>query len=603
MNFNCQATFENEATNYDNTLYVLPRYDEVMDGIMASMDYPKEAHIQVLELGCGTGKLIQRILTQFPNATVYAVDFSNAMLSVVQSKNGNDSRIHYINNNIFEIDENVLPYFDIVVSTFVLHNYADSTLYQTLFKKAVNLLSVNGKLLYGDLILCSDNRQQISERELQAQSMRNNHLTEEEITHWFELLDSEDSPLPIAMIKNFLLQVGFTEISVKQMGMTAIFSVVKPIDLLQVKAELLIYGIKDDQLVIDIFSRQNPDKVPKTGNNGIFLKLNEKTEILVSFLHQRNHSSPYSLKKEGEQIYLTKHNRNLAICISERSIPTWYYTEIESNSNREHFFPSYFVLEGEYYLHLAYKCCAFNIDDRCQFCSVKRRDNDSGVCQDKSAEEICDVLEIMLSNDIIPTNYHFCLGGGTYLPLEENVDFFCKIITSIRKYRSKEKGENPIWIEMIPPTKTEIQQLINAGATSFGFNVEVFDETLRHHFCPGKNRTSSIDHYIEAFNIVNNSLGRNKVGSCIIVGLDTQENIKAGVDALINHNTFPCILPLKLFDGTNMNLNNEALSLLERDFISLSQYAAEQVIKAKIDVNQNEGCMRCPCCTIIHDLL
>lgn len=597
LGLECRVRFEVEATNYDNTLYVLPRYGEVMDRIMSYIDYSKDACIRVLELGCGTGTLTQRILSCFPKAIVYAVDFSISMLEVAQNKIGKNPRVHFIEKNIFEIDENELPYFDIVVSTFVLHNYEEPNLYQEIFAKSINLLSAGGKLIYGDLVQCA-NTVQKSERRMQVQLMQHNNLTEEEITRWFELLDDEDAPLPLKTIDKFLKEAGFTLIEYKQMGMTAVFSAMRPLELSQVKAELLINGIRENNIINEIYKRQNPDKIPKTGNDGIFLTLNKNTEILVSFLHEKNQLSPYSLQKKEDDLYLTKHDKKLNIFVDENTFPDWYCTPINLQ-----FFPSYFVLEDEHYLHLAYKCCAYNKEERCLFCSAKRRDVEIGECQDKSADDICAILERMLLENIIPNDYHFCLGGGTYLPLSENVDFFCKIITCIRKYRSKESGANPIWIEMIPPSKEEIQKLIAVGATSFGFNIEVFDDKLRHHFCPGKSKVASIGQYIEAFDIVNNSLGPNKTGSCIIVGLDNQAKLKNGIDTLVHHHVFPCVIPLKLFDGADMNLSEDVLSLLERDFISLSRYAADKVKENGIDVRQNEGCMRCPCCTIIHDLL
>ena len=596
MGLECRVKFEDEATNYDNTLYVLPRYGEVMDGIMSRIGFPAGAHIRVLELGCGTGTLIQKILAGWPNAIVHAVDFSTAMLKIAGNKIGQDPRVHFIEEDIFEINENDLPYFDIVVSTFVLHNYEDANQYHIIFAKSINLLSAGGKLIYGDLIKCVDTDQQISERQIQEESMRNNNLTEEEITHWFELLDEEDSPLPVETIGGFLKEASFTLIEHQQMGMTAVFSATRPLDLLQVKAELLICGIRESDNITEIFRRQNPDGIPKSGNNGIFLTLNGKIEVLTSFLHTKNQSSPYSLHDKEGQYYLSKYDKNLNISVDAGNFPDWYYKKVGSWS-----FPGFFVLEGERYLHLAYKCCAYNDEERCRFCSVNRRENND--CQDKSVDDICAVLEGMLSENLIPSDYHFCLGGGTYLPVSENVEFFRKIIVCIRKYRSKESGANPIWIEMIPPSREEIQKLIAAGATSFGFNIEVFDDALRQKFCPGKNKTASIDRYIEAFGTVNALLGPNKIGSCIISGLDKQAMLKKGIDMLIQHRTFPCVLPLKIFNGTNMNLGEDVLSLLERDFISLSRYAADKVKGSGIDVRQNEGCMLCPCCTIIHDLL
>ena len=602
VGYGCRNAFEDEAVTYDDTLYILPHYNEVIDDVLASIHFPKDVHIRVLDLGCGTGTLVKKIMERYPNAFVYAVDFSSAMLSVAQTKNCECENIHFSEEDIFKINEDKYPYFDLVVSTFVLHNYEGHALYEEIFKKVTNLLSVGGKFVLGDLIQCEGIEEQKHELSLQIEGMKKNHLSDEEITRWLNLLNDEDSPLPIWQIEKYFKQSGFTSIISKKIGSTAVFSAIRPLDVIHVKSELLIFGIIESDFISNIYNRQNPENVPKTGNNGVFLTLNNSLQVLVSFLHENNQISPYSVVEESGCFYLTKFDKRLDINITGNSFPDWYLVSVHTEEGEQKF-SKFFVLEGDRYLHLAYKCCVFSDKDRCAFCSVEHRDTNSPDQADNSAEEICSVLEEMFSHNYIPPDFHFCLGGGTYLPLMNNVVFFSKIISCIRKYRSIEKGENPIWIEMIPPSKEEIQKLIDVGATSFGFNIEVFDGVLRQKYCPGKSNTASLEHYFEAFDMVNTKLGINKVGSCIIVGLDNQEILKSGIDTLISHKVFPCVLPLKFFDGAHLKLDDTALALLERDFIVLSRYAAVRVMAQGIDISQNEGCLHCPCCTIIHDMI
>jgi tRNA (cmo5U34)-methyltransferase len=592
LGLGCRTTFEDEAKDYDNTLYLLPRYDAVMDTIMAHIDFPKDSSIRVLDLGCGTGTLTQRILSAFPKASIYAVDFSPAMLAVAKDKLRNDSRVNFIEKNIFEIIEDEFPFFDLIVSTFVLHNYEGPDIYKEIFNKINNMLAIGGQLIYGDLIQSVDENMQSAEKEIQVKAMKANNLSNEEIAQWLDLLDKEDSPLQISEIETCLVDVGFENLCIKQIGMTAVFSALHPLDILQVKAELLVRGIKESPYAIELYKIQNPGGSPKTGNNGIFTILDNKIDVLISFLHSKNQISPYYLYKENNTLYLTKNEKMLDIKIGTRIVPEWYSTKIDN-----HTFSDSFLYEGEKYLHIAYKCCDIKDEMRCKFCSVSRRDIDT---RDKSADEICEILEPMLQHGSIPDNFHFCLGGGTYLPLKQNVQFFKDIAECINKNRH---GKNPIWVEMIPPSKDEIKELIEAGVTSFGFNIEVFDEKLRQKYCPGKYNEATIQTYLDAFDSVRSVLGENKVGSCLITGLDEQTNIKKAIDVLIEHYTFPCILPLKIFDGSAMDLSHERLNFLERDFITLSRYAANKAKQKGLDISQNEGCMNCPCCTIIHDML
>lgn len=593
----CQATFNNEAKTYDKTLFVIPHYHEVINGILSKTNFPQESSIKVLDLGCGTGNLSQAVLEKYPHAHIYAVDFSDEMLSIAKEKLESQGLVEFIHGNIFELDPTNLPYFDLIVSSFVLHNYEEIGLYEEIFKKSIDLLGVDGRLIIGDLIKCGSSEFERENKTLRG-IMKVHGLTDEQISTWFKILDDEDSPLPVEKIIDLLTCAGFVSIEAEDIGCTAVFSAIRPLDVLQVKAELLVRGIKKSPELMTIFYKQNPNEITKTGNNGVFLTLNNKYQVLASFLHGYNSRSTYMLNGNLEDgfLQLYKHGHRLDINVADIKFPNWYSTQIDDHTS----FPSYFVLEGEKYLHLAYKSCSFSESQRCKFCAVKRREkNIASGNPDHSAKEVCTALEIMFSKNYIPEEFHFCLGGGTYLPLSENVDFFCEII----KYIRGQGARNPIWVEMIPPSQIDLRRLIDAGATSFGFNIEVLDDKKRQEYCPGKYEEATISQYKDAFTYASGSLGTEKLGSCIIIGLNDLDSLKRSVDYLIDLGIFPCVLPLKEFDGMQMELSLQAKLLLERHFMEISQYAADQISKNRINIYNNEGCMNCTCCTVIHDLL
>lgn len=167
----------------------------------------------------------------------------------------------------------------------------------------------------------------------------------------------------------------------------------------------------------------------------------------------------------------------------------------------------------------------------------------------------------------------------------------------ISKIREKTKSI-PIWVEMVPPTEEEIKELIDTGATSFGFNIEVFDEKLRKKICPGKSAIS-IDRYIERGKFANQILGGNKVGSTLICGIAPIETIKRGVDVLTKNGIHPCILAFRPSE------NSEFEKLEECDdkvFLECSIYATKKMLENGLDIFSNEGCLLCEYCTIMHDL-
>lgn len=155
-------------------------------------------------------------------------------------------------------------------------------------------------------------------------------------------------------------------------------------------------------------------------------------------------------------------------------------------------------------------------------------------------------------------------------------------------------------MECIPPAIEDIDKLIDAGATAFGFNIEIWNQEIREKICPGKSQISR-DYYLQAMRHVVKRLGQNRVGSCIIVGLDSYDSIKNAIDELIGIGVEPCILPYKKYNRTNLGgfkIDNG----YRHDFIRLSQYAAVEAYKHGILFEKNQGCLNCACCTIMHDI-
>ena len=350
-------------------------------------------------------------------------------------------------------------------------------------------------------------------------------------------------------------------------------------DCIELKAQLLCLGLKPDTNLISLFKHQNPDSIWKTGNNGCFLSF-DNTQVLASIVHNRNKTSPFSFSvkdkciRQGEKI--VKSNVFAPI------YPDWYNTKLSTGK----MFSEVFLLEGERFFHQAYKGCDYMAFGKgCKFCST-------GIRNEKEAIpfEIGEAAAI-IGNHFVDA--HICLGGGTYLPISYNVKYFSECIKEIRKRNEK----IPIWIEMVPPTIEELNMLIDLGATSFGFNIEIWDDNKRKKFCPGKSSLSK-SHYL---NILEHaaSLLPNRVGSCLIVGLDTPQSIQSGIDELVSIGVHPCLLPFKPFDGAE----TEKQSLCDsKEFVELSYYCVEQMHNNGLDLLKNQGCLLCDCCTIMHDI-
>jgi len=338
-------------------------------------------------------------------------------------------------------------------------------------------------------------------------------------------------------------------------------------------------GMCADDSVLELFEKQNPGRIWKTGNNGCFVEF-DGTRTLVSILHQTNKTSPYRYAADSGRIL--KDGQTVRENVTAKIYPDWYNVKLSTGRA----FSDVFVLEGESFFHLAYKGCDYMSKGvGCKFCATGRRN-----ARESKPSEIGEAAGI-IKNHI--RNAQICLGGGTYLPIGDNVSFFIDCVKEIRK----RDRDIPIWIEMVPPEKDDVLRLIDAGATAFGFNIEVWDDDARKEICPGKSEISK-KHYLDMLSFTARMLP-DKVGSVLIAGLDKPESVAAGIDALADIGVHPCILSFKRWDGAKLEKRGPAAA---HEFIELSNRAVGQMRKAGLNLLKNQGCLLCECCTVMHDL-
>ena len=579
-----KKSFSNEAQIYDETTqYLLLDYDAMLQDIVRNIPHQKDDEFILLDLGCGTGNLLRLISNNFPNAILYGLDFSANMLDIAKTKCLPNDRIKFVEMDMFDLGKSSLPYFDVIVSSYVLHNLHNKNQYEDIVRLINEHLVFNGTFILADLVDLQDAHKHTEYIAKLVSQMRKHNLTDEEIIRWIGILECEDSPLPLNETIHVLNRTFFTDLNINEYHQSASTIVkAKNNNLITLKLELLFCGVQKNDIADEVYAKQNPQNIWKTGNNGIFISLDNKYDVLVGLNHQSNALSPYRFSRQGKSYKLIKNEHVLNVAIDIMQIPEWAYKQVGSENVSD-----YFVYEGGGYLHLAYKGCSFDEKQKCKFCSTSRRESSA----DHSAEEISNILSAVLKE--IPDDVHFCLGGGTYLPFSENVEYFKTIIKCIR-----DNGKtNPIWVECIPPSIEDIDALIDEGATAFGFNLEIWNNEKRKSICPGKSKVSR-DYYLKACRHILEKCGPNKVGSCIIVGLDDRKSVVQSIEALTNLGIIPCILPYKDFGTGNFSVQG----YVTYDFYWLSKYAASFSTRNDIEFQKSQGCLKCPCCTVIHDI-
>ena len=125
--------FDTIASEYDALAQrAMPRYGEMLDEIVRSL--PERAE-RVLELGCGTGALTERLAERYPDAAITAVDGSPEMVAIARQRLDRKPLTTFF---ISPFEELELPEegFDLVASNMSLHHIDDKVTFYARLRRA-----------------------------------------------------------------------------------------------------------------------------------------------------------------------------------------------------------------------------------------------------------------------------------------------------------------------------------------------------------------------------------------------------------------------------------------------------------------------------------
>ena len=141
------AVFDRWSATYDRPGLQLFTYRPIHDAVLARIDGLEPS--MVVDLGCGTGQLTQRLIRGFPDANIVGVDLSDGMLTeaaVRLRQDGGDDQ------PLVRADALQLPFapssIDLVVCTESFHWYPDQT---AALAELARVLNPGGRLLIASI--------------------------------------------------------------------------------------------------------------------------------------------------------------------------------------------------------------------------------------------------------------------------------------------------------------------------------------------------------------------------------------------------------------------------------------------------------------------
>jgi SAM-dependent methyltransferase len=102
-----------------------PERRPLLRQMLSSALFPRDAKLEVLDVGAGYGVVTEEVLAAFPGARVTLQDYSRAMLDQARRRLAGDAdRLSYVLCDLFDASwpQHVGGPFDLAVSAIVLHN-------------------------------------------------------------------------------------------------------------------------------------------------------------------------------------------------------------------------------------------------------------------------------------------------------------------------------------------------------------------------------------------------------------------------------------------------------------------------------------------------
>ena len=204
--------FSNLETGQATTIDAVFNMELITDAIRAC--YPDNL-ADVMDIGCGAGNYMVRLLQKCPGLNVTLVDLSQPMLFRAQQ------RVQALTTGTVVTkkgDFRTLEFGDkpvqAIVATAVLHHLRDDADWETAFARLYDLLQPGGSLWVFDLVEHQDSRLQ----EVIYRKRYGDYLTalkdEAYRDHVFDYMERQDSPRSLVYQLRLMERTGFSHVEV-----------------------------------------------------------------------------------------------------------------------------------------------------------------------------------------------------------------------------------------------------------------------------------------------------------------------------------------------------------------------------------------------------
>lgn len=204
--------FNKEAEAFDEQVQKnIPCYNEMLTALINAIPDNKK-NPKILDLGCGTGNITQKVLTRFPDAKVTCLDLSENMIEIAKDKLSDYEKIEYIVGDFTQMQ--IETKYDVILSSLALHHIPNDEEKESMYKDIYEALEKDGVFYNADVIKANSNYNEELNNKIAIREMKENGVTDEEITEHKGKRDANDIPTTLINHIKMLENVGFEEIDV-----------------------------------------------------------------------------------------------------------------------------------------------------------------------------------------------------------------------------------------------------------------------------------------------------------------------------------------------------------------------------------------------------
>jgi tRNA (cmo5U34)-methyltransferase len=204
--------FEKEAIVFDKLFFkVAPYYEEMLQALVDALPFHAKDRLKIIDLGCGTGNLSQKLISVYPNAHITCLDMAENMLKMAKAKFKETPNVDFWLGDIRDFDYRAK--YDAIVASLVLHHIEGKEKLR-FYRKLYSALSKGGVFFNIDIYLSPDSHLQELYMSKWKTFMKANGLPVKIINDMISRHKKEDRPVIFEDELAVMRKAGFKRVDV-----------------------------------------------------------------------------------------------------------------------------------------------------------------------------------------------------------------------------------------------------------------------------------------------------------------------------------------------------------------------------------------------------